>query len=158
MRHVVRVGFVAASVAALLGVAVVGSVAQDKEAIIKERRATMKRQGEAIKAVSAYAKGEGDQAAALSGINELLAINPKIVGLFPAGSTEAEFPGKTNAKPDIWKDHDKFQSIPPALKAEEEKILAAVKAGDKKAVGEGVAAAGKNGCGACHTQFREKLS
>jgi len=158
MRHVVRVGFVAAAVAALLGVAVVGSVAQDKEAIIKQRRDTMKHQGDALKAIAAYAKGEGDQAAALKGVNDLLAINPKIVTLFPAGTSLAEFPGKTGAKPEIWKDMAKFDSIPPILKGEEEKLLEAIKSGNKEAVGAQAAATGKNGCGACHTPFREKLS
>jgi cytochrome c556 len=53
---------------------------------------------------------------------------------------------------------DKFKSIPPVLKGEEEKLLAAIKSGDKQAVGAQAAATGKNGCGACHTPFREKLS
>jgi cytochrome c556 len=142
----------------VLGFAVAGSVAEDKEALIKERRDTMKHQGDAMKAIGAYAKGEGDQAAALKAANDLLAINPKIVGLFPPGTSLAEFPGKTGAKPEIWKEMDKFKSIPPVLKGEEEKLLAAIKSGDKQAVGAQAAATGKNGCGACHTPFREKLS
>jgi cytochrome c556 len=157
MRHLARLGFVAATVAAI-GFSAVGGMAQDKEAQIKERRETMKRQGENLKAVQDYVKGEGDQATALAKINDLIALNPKIVSLFPKGTSMADFPGKTGAKPEIWTEWDKFQKIPPALKEEEEKLAAAIKTGDKQAIGAQLAATGKNGCGACHTPYREKLS
>ena len=157
MRHLARLGFVAATLAAI-GFSAVGGMAQDKEAQIKERRETMKRQGENLKAVQDYVKGEGDQATALAKINDLIALNPKIVSLFPKGTSMADFPGKTGAKPEIWTEWDKFQKIPPALKEEEEKLAAAIKTGDKQAIGAQLAATGKNGCGACHTPYREKLS
>jgi cytochrome c556 len=70
----------------------------------------------------------------------------------------AEFPGKTGAKPEIWAEWDKFQKIPPVLKSEEEKLAQAVKSGDKQAAAAQLAATGKNGCGACHATYREKLS
>jgi cytochrome c556 len=157
MRHLARLGFVAVTAAAI-GFAAVAGMAQDKEAQIKERRDTMKRQGDDLKAVQDYVKGEGDQATALAKINDLLALNPKIVGLFPAGTSMTDFPGKTGAKPAIWAEWDKFQKIPAELKVEEEKLAQAIKGGDKQAVGAQLAATGKNGCGACHTPYREKLS
>jgi cytochrome c556 len=157
MRHLARLGFVAA-MAAAIGFSAVGGMAQDKETQIKERRDAMKRQGEDLKAVQDYVKGEGDQATALAKVNDLLALNPKIVGLFPAGTSMADFPGKTGAKPAIWTEWDKFQKIPAELKVEEEKLAQAIKSGDKQAVGAQLAATGKNGCGACHTPYREKLS
>jgi cytochrome c556 len=157
MRHLARLGFVAATVAAV-GFGAVSSMAEDKEAVIKERRDTMKRQGEDFKAVQDYVKGEGDQATALAKINDLLALNPKIVGLFQPGTSMKEFPGKTGAKPEIWTEWDKFQKLPAGLKSEEEKLAQAIKSGDKEAVGAQLAATGKNGCGACHGPYREKLS
>ena len=157
MRHLAKLGFVAATAAAI-GFSAVGGMAQDKEAQIKTRRDTMKRQGDDFKAIQDYVKGEGDQATALAKINDLLTLNPKIVSLFPKGTSTAEFPGKTGAKPEIWAEWDKFQKIPPMLKGEEEKLAAAIKSGDKQAVGAQLAATGKNGCGACHTPYREKIS
>ena len=155
MRHLARIGLVAA--VAAIGFGAVGSMAQDKEAAVKQRRDTMKRQGAGFKAIQDYVKGEGDQAAALAGINDLLAINPKIVDLFVPGTSTTDFPGKTGAKPEIWKEWDKFKMIPAALKGEEEKLADAIKSGDKQAVGAQLANTGKNGCGACHTPYREKI-
>ena len=100
MRHLAKLGFVAAAMAAI-GFGAVCSMAQDKEAQIKERRDTMKRQGADLKAVQDYVKGEGDQATALAKVNDLIALNPKIVSLFPPGTGMDQFPGKTGAKPAI---------------------------------------------------------
>jgi cytochrome c556 len=158
MRQSARVGFAAAALALALGFGTAVVMAQDKEAQIKMRRDTMKRQGEDLKAISDFAKGEGDQAKAEAAITDLEAINAKIVDLFPAGTGMDAFPGKTGAKPGIWTDWDKFKAIPPVLAEEEKKLAAAIKSGDKAAVGAQVANTGKNGCGACHTPYREKLS
>lgn len=158
MRHLARVGVVAAALAAVIGVGVVSGFAEDKEAIIKERRDAMKRQGDDFKAISEYAKGEGDQATAMAKINDLLALNPKIVDLFVPGTGMDAFPGKTGAKPEIWKEWDKFKTLPEGLKTDEEKLAAAIKSGDKAAVQAQLAETGKNGCSPCHTPYREKLS
>jgi cytochrome c556 len=157
MRHLARLGFVVASAAAI-GFTAVSGMAEDKEAAIKERRDTMKRQGEDFKAVQDFVKGEGDQATALARVNDLLAINDRILDLFKPGTSTSDFPGKTGAKAEIWTEWDKFQKIPAVLKSEEEKLAQAIKSGDKQATGAQLAVTGKNGCGACHTTYREKLS
>lgn len=158
MRHVSKIGFAAALAALAIGFAAVGVVAQDKAAQIEKRRDTMKRQGADFKAISDYVKGEGDQAAAEKGIADLQTIAPKIVDLFPPGTGLDAFPGKTGAKPEIWREWDKFKVIPVTLASAEEKLAAAIKSGDKAAIGAEIANTGKNGCGACHTPYREKLS
>jgi cytochrome c556 len=158
MRRFARFGFAAAAVALAIGFGTVAVVAQDKEAQIKLRRETMKRQGEDLKAISDYSKGEADQAKAQASIDDLLALNPKILTLFPAGTGMDAFPGKTGAKPAIWAEWDKFKDIPAVLAGEEKKLADAIKSGDKAAVGAQLANTGKNGCGACHTPYREKLS
>jgi cytochrome c556 len=159
MRRVARHLLIALTATAIgLGGVAVLAQAQDKEAQIKTRRDTMKRQGDDLKAIGDFAKGEGDQAAAQKAADDLLALNGKIVDLFPPGTSMADFPGKTGAKPEIWQQLDKFKTIPAVLKTEEEKLAAAVKSGDKAAIGAQVANTGKNGCGACHTPYREKLS
>jgi cytochrome c556 len=158
MRQGARTGFVAAMVALAVGVGAIGGWAQDKEAAVQLRRDTMKRQGADFKKIQDYVKGEGDQAGALAGINDLLEIDGKIITLFPAGTSTADFPGKTGAKPEIWKEWDKFKMVPAQLKSEEEKLADAIKSGDKQKVGEQLASTGKNGCGACHTPYREKIS
>jgi cytochrome c556 len=157
MRHILLTGF-ATAVALTIGFGAVGVVAQDKLAQIQTRRDTMKRQGADFKAIQDYVKGQGDQAAAEKAITDLETISPKIVDLFPPGTGLDAFPGKTGAKPEIWQQWDKFKAIPPVLASEEEKLAAAIKTGDKSAIGAQLTATGKSGCGACHTSFREKLS
>jgi cytochrome c556 len=157
MRNFTRLGLAAAVVASVVGMGTVTVVAQDKEAQITTRRDTMKRQGADFKAIGDFAKGEGDQAKAAAAIADLQGLAPKIVDLFPAGTGLDAFPGKTGAKPEIWKEWDKFKAIPAVLLTEENKLADAIKSGDKAAVGAQIAATGKNGCGTCHTPYREKL-
>ena len=158
MRHVSRMGLVAAVLALAVGFGAVVVVAQDKAAEIQTRRDTMKRQGADFKAIQDYLKGEGDQAGAEKAVADLLSIAPKIVDLFPPGTGLDAFPGKTGAKPDIWKEWDKFKAIPPVLAGDEDQLAAAIKSGDKAAIGAALANTGKNGCGSCHSPYREKLS
>ena len=158
MRLLARFGFAAVAATLAISFATVAVVAQDKEAQIKLRRDTMKRQGDDLKAISDYTKGEADQAKAQAAIADLQALNPKILDLFPAGTGMDAFPGKTGAKPAIWAEWDKFKAIPAVLADEEKKLADAIKSGDKAAVGAQIANTGKNGCGACHTPYREKLS
>ncbi len=158
MAKMAKLGLAAAVLGLAVAFGTVAVVAQDKQAEIKTRRDTMKRQGDDFKAIQDYVKGQGDQAKAEQAIADLESIAPKIVGLFPAGTGLDAFPGKTGAKPEIWKDWDKFKAIPTVLLGEEQKLAAAIKTGDKAAIAAQVGATGKNGCGACHSTYREKLS
>jgi cytochrome c556 len=133
MRRFALVSSVA--VTAVIGFGAISSMAQDQVVVINERLDTMKRQGEDLRAIRDYVKGVGDQATALAKVNELLAIAPKLSSQFPPGTGMAEFPGKTNARPNIWQDWDKFKERPAALQSEEQKLAAAIKSGDKQAVG-----------------------
>jgi cytochrome c556 len=132
-------------------------MAQDKAAVIKDRHAFMKQQGEDLKAITGYAKGEADQAAAQAAIKDLLDRSQKLLDVFPPGTSLAEFPDATEAKPDIWKNWDEFKTRVTALRAEEEKLADAITAGAAQ-TGQQLASLGKNGCGACHTTFRQKKS
>ena len=158
MRNFAKLGFAAAVVGLTVAFGTVAVVAQDKEAEIKTRRDTMKRQGDDFKAIQDFVKGEGDQVGAEKAIADLQSIAPKIPDLFPPGTGMDAFPGKTGAKPDIWKEWDKFKTIPATLEGEEKKLADAIKTGDKAAIAGQLANTGRNGCGACHTPYREKLS
>jgi cytochrome c556 len=147
---------------ALVGVAAIGFVAgasaQDKEAIVKERVATMKQQGADLKYIGDFLKGVGgDLENAGYKVQDLQFINGKLLALFVPGTSSTDMPGKSNAKPEIWTDWDKFKAIVPVLADAEQKLADAVKSGDKAAIGAALGNTGKNGCGACHSQFREKL-
>jgi cytochrome c556 len=158
MRNGLRWGVVGAGAAAVLLAGVVAGIAQDKLALVNDRQTFMKAQGADAKAIGEYAKGSGDQAAALKAIDDLLARNPKILAQFPPGTSATDFPGKSNAKPELWTDMDKVKAIPAVLQGEEEKVKAAIQSGDQKAVAAAFGSMGKNGCGACHSTYRVKTT
>jgi cytochrome c556 len=158
MRTSVKWGAIAACVAVTLGAGITAGFTQDKLAMIKDRQDFMKAQGADVKAITEYSKGAGDQAAATKAVDDLLARAPKIVDQFPPGTSVDDFPGKTAAKPEIWKDMDKFRAIPTALMGEEIKLKTAIQSGDQKAVADQLGSTGKNGCGACHGPYRVKQS
>src|SRR5262249_11961324 len=118
----------------------------------------MKAQGAAMEVIKNYIDGKADQAAAVKSADDLLRICESLPSKFPPGTSTDDFPGKSGAKPIIWTDWDKFVAGQKAMVAETEKLDAAVKAGNKQAAADGFAAVGKNGCGACHGTYRQKLS
>ena len=67
-------------------------------------------------------------------------------------------PGKSNAKPEIWTEMDKFKALYAGQKKGEEDLLAAVQKGDKAAVQAAIANIGKGSCSTCHGTYREKVS
>ena len=158
MRKAVKWGAFGASAAAMLLVSVAAGIAQDKMAIVTARQKFMDAQGDNVKAIAGYSKGQGDQQAALKAVNDLLARAPQIVAQFAPGTSAEDFPGKTHAKPELWANMDKVKAIPVALQGEEEKVKAAIQSGDQKSVGEALGSMGKNGCGTCHSSYRLPLS
>jgi cytochrome c556 len=159
MKNIFQSGMLVAGIGLMLVAATVSVTAQDsKEALIKTRQDFMKAQGADVKAISDYSKGQGDKAAALTAANDLVARGPKIADLFPPGTSSVDFPGKSNAKPELWTEMDKAKAIWTALAAEEVKLVDVVKNGDQKAVADQLGAMGKAGCGACHGAYRVKTS
>jgi cytochrome c556 len=144
---------------AVMGVAAVGTagLAQDKAAIVKDRQDFMKAQAADSKAINDYAKGMGDKAAAAKAIDDLIARADKIDSLFPAGTSSTDMPGVSKAKAVIWTDRADFDKIPAVLKGYEMMTKTAIATGTPADVGAAAAAEGKNGCGACHSTFREPM-
>jgi len=143
---------------ALLALLVAGETpAQDKQGIIRERQALMKRQAEDLKAIQGYVSGAIDRTTAVAKVDELMSLPGKIFDLFPTGTSLVEFPGETHAKPEIWQQQDRFKEVPLALQRAEEKLAATLKNGSKQDVVDALDAVGRSGCGACHTYFRAPL-
>ena len=139
--------------------AVFGSAAtaQDKEAIFKSREVLMKGQGKDIGAVKAYTEGKGDLAEATTGATNLTESMKKIPGVFPPGTEGPSPSGKFASKPVIWGEWNKFLEAQKNATAKADALLVAMKSGDKTAITAAFGDLGKNGCGACHETFREKL-
>lgn len=149
------------AVAVAVAVAVSGvsaAMAQDALQVIAKRQDAMKAQGKATAAIKAFTEGKGDIAAARAAGAELVKIVPQIPGLFPQKTGMAEYPGKSYAKPEIWAQWDKFVAAVNVANVKANELNAALTGGDKAAVTAALAAMGKDGCGGCHTAFREKKS
>ncbi|HEX4194096.1 MAG TPA: cytochrome c [Stellaceae bacterium] len=166
MKNLLTQGIIIAAAATLLAVGTVGVFAQagaDKAAIVKARRDFMKEQQAAFNAISAFAKGTGDREAAIAGSNKLLELSSKIDAkfidtYFPAGTSSADLPGQTNAKPELWQHIDEAKTAGPKLHEAEVKLAEVVKTGDAKTVGDTATATYRSSCNAlCHDQFRLPL-
>lgn len=138
--------------ALLLSLGVLPATAQE-EGIIKHRKAVMKAVGGHMGAMSAILKGQvpfkKDAAVHARAMADLAKIAERV---FPEGS---DF-GATRAKEEIWKKPKDFKKLIDAFKAESAKLAVISKTGDMKAFGAQFKVLGKNACGACHKQFREK--
>jgi cytochrome c556 len=157
MRQLTRWGAAAIALTMVVGIGAAVGWAQDKGAAVSARQATMKQEGPNLKAILDYAGDKGvDQATAISKAQELLAAGDKLVGLFPAGTSSKDMPGKSNAKPEIWQEMDKFKALYAGQKSGEQKLLEAIQKGDKAAVQATVNDIGKN-CSTCHGAYRERV-
>ena len=63
--------------------------------------------------------------------------------------------GNTKAKPEIWKEMDKFQAAAKEMQAQMAKLDAAAKSGNLDAIKVAFGETGK-ACKACHDNYREK--
>jgi cytochrome c556 len=133
------------------------SLAQDKQAVLKDREAFMKGQGKDIGSVKSYIDGKGDLAQAEAGAAKLTESTKKIPDMFPPGTDGTDTEGKYATKPAIWSDWNKFLEVQKTAATKADALLAAVKSGDKAAIQTAFGDLGKNGCGACHETFRETL-
>lgn len=138
-------------------IAATAAAAPDKEAVLKERQATMKQQAKDLGGVKGYLDGKAGQAAALAGAQSLTQTTRKIPSLFPPGTESASPDGKFQPKPAVWTEWSKFLDAQKTAEAKADALLVAVKTGDKPEIQHAFVDLGKNGCGACHTKFREKL-
>ena len=62
--------------------------------------------------------------------------------------------GRTDAKPDVWQDWDKFVAAARGLEEASAKLADIAAAGDMAAIGAQVKNVGK-ACGDCHKPFRK---
>jgi cytochrome c556 len=149
-------GFAMVLAIALAGISGV-ALAQDKDAVLKNRQATMKEQGKDMGDIKAYLDGKADLAKAKDSAVNLTQTTKKIPDLFPPGTGGPNPTGDYVAKPVIWSDWNKFLDAQKTAVAKVDALVVAVSAGDKAQIEAAYSDLGKNGCGGCHTTFREKI-
>ena len=157
MKSSTKLPILSAALICALTVISFTALAQDKETVVKDREALMKGQGKDLGSVKAYIDGKGDQAQAETGAANLPQSIAKIPDAFPPGTGGTDSDGKFATKPVIWSDWNKFIDTQKIAASKADVLLAAVKSGNKATIETAFSDLGKNGCGACHETFREKL-
>jgi cytochrome c556 len=147
--------FFAAAVMAAVLVAAGAAEAQDAATVLKNRQEAMKAQGHDMGAIKAFLDGKGELAAAQAAGADLVRRVPQIPDLFPPKTGMVEFPDKSYARPAIWAEWDKFNAAVKLAAAKAAALDAALTGGQKPAIAAAFGDMGKNGCGGCHTPFRE---
>ena len=137
----------------MLGLALMltGVQAQDDEHYLGYRQKVMKSMGASMGAIGDILKHKlpfaGHIGVHASDISRMSAV---IAEAFEKEITE----GRTDSKPDVWQDWDKFVGAAEALQEEGAKLADVVSGGDMAAIGAQVKNLGK-ACGDCHKPFRK---
>ena len=144
MTSWIRNMFVAAAAVAVLGAGIIATQPAYADAV-KDRRALMKANSKAAKALGKAAKA-GNAMEAKKHAMVLIANADKMVGLFPKGTDNDKLGAKaTRAKAAIWMNWDGFKKDADAMKSAAMKVASGDLAAAK--------AIGKS-CGGCHKAFR----
>ena len=147
----------AAILIGVLGCGAAGAPAQDKRAVVEERRAAMKAQGDAMAGVKRYIDGDADQGAAARSAGDLVRLTRSEPERFPPGTSTLDFPGESGAKPIIWSEWEKFLTGQKRMVDEAVKLELAVKSGNKNAAADQFKRVAEEGCVGCHRLYREKV-
>ena len=144
----------------IVTVTVQTQAAVDAKSVIDTRRKAMKQMGEDMKAINDFLEnGTGDANSVTEHANKIADTSKHIPELFPAGTSLADGHGiETGAKPEIWADRPTFEQAAQAMGTYAQKLSEAARSGDTQMIAAAFTQLGKEGCGGCHTKFRQKLN
>ena len=157
-RLILLAAVIAAMIAVVVTFGIQPSNGADMPEIVTKRQDAMKGLGGAMKAIG-ESLGSGSPDAALI-IEKATAIGDTadaIPTLFPEGTGLDALPGDNGAKPEIWQDWAGFETAAGNLGTHADALVAAAQTGDAAAMQAAFDALGKEGCGGCHSKFRQKL-
>ena len=128
------------------------SVSADSEGLIKYRKNVMKSTASHMGAIGDILKNHLLLQVHFADHARSIFQNSKMtLSMFPKGSDS----GDTKAKPSIWKNWSKFETVSKAFVRESAKLVKVTESGDMKAFAKQVRATGKT-CGGCHKHFKER--
>jgi cytochrome c556 len=124
---------------------------------IAERQKLMKGNGAAAKAIDDFVEsGIGTADDVAKGAATIKDAAGKIPGLFPSGTSIDDNIAKTAAKKEIWDNFDDFKAKAAKLGSLASDLEAAAATGDKQKITDAFNAMGKDGCGSCHSLYKQK--
>jgi cytochrome c556 len=123
---------------------------------VQHRQDQMDKMGNALyRTIGRYVKNQGGTIDDVRTSAKTIAeIAPTVPDLFPPGTAIGV--GKSNAKPEIWQQTDRFVTLAHNMQAESGKMVQAAQSGDPQAVRSQFAALG-DACAACHETYRRPL-
>ena len=123
--------------------------------VAEERSKLMKGMGGAMRILNGFVKGNKSAEEAAEAAAVIAASAPKIADVFPPNTGMGANP-KSEAKDDIWEEWDAFIAAASLLGDKAATLEAAIASGDAGTAAAAFGDLGKNGCGGCHSRFREK--
>jgi len=126
-------------------------------AAVKERQELMKSIGGNTKTIADYLKeSKGTAAEAQAAAAKISELAETIPTAFETEATleEMDAVGKNRGKPDIWMDWEGFVEKADTLGDKSAALVTAFEGGDNGAIQAAFGDMGKNGCGACHDDYR----
>jgi len=151
MRNSMGVAFASSVVATALVLAVSASGAEDDEAIIGYRQKVMSAQGVSMGAIGDILKFKLPYEKDIVGHARAISVTAKMI---PTAFEKPVSAGKTDAKPEIWKEWDDYKKDAGKLAEASDKLAKVAEGGDMKAILAQVKEVG-NACQHCHEEFRK---
>ena len=125
--------------------------AQEDQAYLTHRQKVMQAVGGHMGAIGAVMKNKLPYTDTIAAHAQALQMSSTVIeDAFRKEITE----GKTDAKPDVWQDWEKFTTAAKKMGEESGKLAKVAQSGDMAAIGAQVKALGKS-CGGCHKPFRK---
>lgn len=152
--------FAAAMIVGAVGIVAVPAFSAGPADVVKQRQDAMKQLSDHMKAIKAFVDtGEGSAADIARRAAEINATSGKIADLFPQGTSLEEISQpETGAKPEIWREFDKFKAAAGNLGELSQGLQqVAANGASREDIGAAFGKMGKEGCGGCHEPFRKKL-
>ena len=146
----------AAALAGLLAALPAAAQFAKPEDAIHYRQSVMTVMGTHFGRIAAVAQGKApfDPKTTMDNAAIVLAMSKLPFVAFVEGSDKG---GNTKAKPEIWKETDKFQAAAKEMQEQVVKLDAAARSGSLDAIKAAVGDTGK-ACKACHDNYREKTN
>ena len=123
--------------------------------VAEERSNLMKGMGGAMRTLNGFVKGNRSAAEASEAAAVIAVSATKIVAVFPPNTGMGTNP-RSEAKDVIWEAWDEFTAATALLGDKAAALETAIASGDAGAAAAAFGDLGKNGCGGCHSRFREK--
>ncbi|HUO24005.1 MAG TPA: cytochrome c [Caulobacteraceae bacterium] len=140
---------------AVLSVSGAWTVAYAQLDMVKARQAAMKSFSADGKAIADYIKGPGDKEAAIKAANDYGVVAAQLSKMWPKGTSAADMPGVSKAKPAVWADGAKFTVYFSAMAADSKRLADKIKTGSPLDVRAASAAFAMDNCVSCHSTYRE---